>query len=95
MGAPSIAERAESFGMPAEVVDGTDFFAVHEAMGRALERTRAGDGPYALELTSARFLGHFVGDPQGYRRPEELARARARRSAATVPPCGDRSRAAG
>ena len=26
-----------------------DFFAVHEAMGRALEHGRAGEGPYALE----------------------------------------------
>ena len=33
VGAPSIAERARSFGMPAEVVDGSDFFAVHQAHG--------------------------------------------------------------
>jgi pyruvate dehydrogenase E1 component alpha subunit len=63
--------------MPAEVVDGSDFFAVHQAMGRALERGRAGEGPYALELVCSRFLGHFIGDPQGYRLPEELAQARA------------------
>ena len=75
--APSIAERARSFGMPAEVVDGADFFAVHQAMGRALERARAGVGPYALELVCSRFLGHFVGDPQAYRTAEELAQARA------------------
>ncbi len=77
VGAPSIAERAKSFGMPAEVVDGSDFFAVREAMGRALERGRAGEGPYALEIVCSRFLGHFVGDPQAYRLPEELATARA------------------
>ncbi len=75
-GAASIAERARSFGMPAEVVDGTDFFAVHEAMGRALERTRAAEGPYALEIKSYRFRGHFVGDPQAYRTPDEIAEAR-------------------
>ena len=77
VGAPSIAERAKSFGMPAEVVDGADFFAVREAMGRALERGRAGEGPYALEIVCSRFLGHFVGDPQGYRLPDELTKARA------------------
>jgi len=49
---------------------------VHQAMGRALERGRAGEGPYALEITCSRFLGHFVGDPQNYRLPEELAQAR-------------------
>jgi pyruvate dehydrogenase E1 component alpha subunit len=77
VGAPSIAERARSFGMPAEVVDGADFFAVHQAMGRALEHCRSGKGPYALELVCERFLGHFVGDPQAYRTAEELAKARA------------------
>ena len=77
VGAPSIAERARSFGMPAEVVDGADFFAVRDAMSRALERGRAGDGPYALEITCSRFMGHFLGDPQAYRLPEELAQARA------------------
>src|SRR5579864_5731055 len=77
VGRPSIADRARSFGMPAEVVDGTDFFAVHEAMGRALEHARSGQGPYALELVTTRHLGHFVGDPQGYRSAEELAQARA------------------
>ena len=77
VGAQSIAERARSFGMPAETVDGADFFAVREAMGRALERARAGEGPFALELVCSRFLGHFVGDPQAYRTAEELAQARA------------------
>jgi pyruvate dehydrogenase E1 component alpha subunit len=77
VGASSIAERVHAFGMPTEVVDGTDFFAVHEAMGRALERGRSGEGPYALEVNCFRFLGHFVGDPQAYRTAEELAQARA------------------
>lgn len=78
VGAPSLIERCKSFGMPGEVVDGTDFFAVHEAMGRALERGRAGVGPYALEIQCARFGGHFLGDPQAYRTPDELAEARGR-----------------
>ena len=77
VGAPSIAERVRSFGMPCEEVDGMDFFAVREAMTRALEHTRAAKGPYALETRCKRFLGHFVGDPQAYRTPAELAEARA------------------
>ena len=77
VGGGSIAERAHAFGMPAEVVDGSDFFAVRDAMGRALERGRSGEGPYALEIRCSRFLGHFIGDPQAYRTPEELAQARA------------------
>ncbi len=78
VGAPSIAERAASFGMPAETVDGTDFFAVRDAMARALERAR-GDGlPSTIVSECPRFLGHFVGDPQPYRSDEEKAAARAR-----------------
>lgn len=77
VGAPSIAERCQAFGMPAEVVDGSDFFAVREAMGRALERARGGGGPSALEIVCSRFLGHFVGDPQAYRTALELTEARA------------------
>ena len=76
-GGATIAERVHGFGMPCEVVDGTDFFAVREAMQRALEHARGGKGPYALEIHCKRFLGHFVGDPQAYRAPEELAAARA------------------
>jgi pyruvate dehydrogenase E1 component alpha subunit len=76
-GAPSIADRVHGFGLPCEVVDGMDFFAVHEAMSRALAVGRSGGGPYALELRCKRFLGHFVGDPQAYRTAAELAEARA------------------
>lgn len=76
-GAPSIAARVQAFGLPCEEVDGTDFFAVREAMQRALAHARGGDGPYALEIRCHRFLGHFIGDPQAYRNAEELAQARA------------------
>jgi pyruvate dehydrogenase E1 component alpha subunit len=78
LGAKSLAARVEGFGLPCPVVDGMDFFAVHEAMRAALEHTRGGHGPYALELVSHRFLGHFVGDPQAYRLPHELEAARAK-----------------
>lgn len=77
VGAASVAERARAFGMPAETVDGCDFFAVQQAMTRALEHARSGEGPYTLELMSARFAGHFIGDPQVYRNADELAEARA------------------
>ena len=76
VGAPSMAERAKSFGMAAETVDGTDFFAVRDAMARALERARAGDGPSTIVTECKRYLGHFVGDPQPYRSAEELADVR-------------------
>jgi len=77
VGASSLADRAAAFGMPAQTVDGGDFFAVQAGMRDALNHARGGNGPYTLETTCSRFLGHFVGDPQKYRSAEELATARA------------------
>lgn len=77
VGAPSIAKRAESFGLKAETVDGSDFFAVVDVMRRALDHARNGGGPVAIESVCVRHKGHFVGDPQPYRTAEELAAAAA------------------
>ena len=38
--ADNIADRAAGFGMPGVIVDGFDFFAVHEAAGEAIARAR-------------------------------------------------------
>src|SRR3954453_1289260 len=55
-----IAERAAGYGMPGEVVDGNDVGAVEEAVARALERARAGDGPTLLELKTFRRMAHSM-----------------------------------
>ena len=78
VGADSIAERAGAFGMPAETVDGASFFDVRDAMSRALERGRAGEGPSTIVTECPRYSGHFIGDPQPYRGPAEMEAARAR-----------------
>lgn len=75
-GASSLAERAASFGMPGVTVDGTDFFAVYEAMREATERARGGQGPSTIVTTCMRFHGHFVGDAQLYRSKAEIENAR-------------------
>jgi len=62
----------ESYDMPAEPVDAMDVEAVHEAVGRAAERARAGDGPTFLEFRTYRFRGHSMSDPQKYRSREEV-----------------------
>ncbi len=76
VGSKDIAGRARGFGMPAEVCDGADFFSVHEAMGRAVERARGGGGPSTIEARITRFFGHFEGDPMLYRARDEVARQR-------------------
>ena len=63
--------------MPAEKVDGTDFFAVYEAVGRAVARARRGEGPSAVEAVALRYYGHFEGDMQRYRAKDEVAKHRA------------------
>ena len=76
VGSKDIAGRARGFGMPAEVCDGADFFSVYEAMGRATERARRGEGPSAIEAKITRFFGHFEGDPMLYRAKDEVTRLR-------------------
>jgi pyruvate dehydrogenase E1 component alpha subunit len=74
-----VAKRADGFGLPGVVVDGHDFFAVHEAAGEAIDRARSGRGPSLLECKVNRYYGHFEGDQQTYRAPgevEELRRVR-------------------
>ncbi|MEN0133536.1 MAG: thiamine pyrophosphate-dependent dehydrogenase E1 component subunit alpha [Rhodococcus sp. (in: high G+C Gram-positive bacteria)] len=76
VGAPSIASRSASFGMPATTVDGTDFFEVHEATQEALERARGGGGPSTIEAVAHRWHGHFEGDAQLYRTADQVAELR-------------------
>jgi acetoin:2,6-dichlorophenolindophenol oxidoreductase subunit alpha len=67
-----IAARAGAYGVPFEVVDGNDLWAVREAAARAVERARAGDGPTLLECRTYRHFGHSKSDPAPYRPKEEL-----------------------
>src|SRR3989344_627041 len=76
VGGRDIANRAASFGMPAVKVDGTDFFAVYEAVAVAVERARNGEGPSAIEAVAHRWHGHFEGDPMLYRADGEVERLR-------------------
>ena len=66
VGSKDIAGRASGFGLPAVKVDGTDFFAVHEAAGKAIARARKGDGPSVIEATARRWFGHYEGDAAAY-----------------------------
>ena len=70
------ADRASGFNMPGVVIDGHDFFAVHEAAGEAIKRARAGAGPSLLECKLNRYYGHFEGDAQTYRGPDEVKKLR-------------------
>ena len=75
----SYVDRAAGFGLPGITVDGTDFFAVHEAAGEIIRRAREGGGPSLRECKMVRFYGHFEGDAQTYRAPGENEDNRANR----------------
>jgi TPP-dependent pyruvate/acetoin dehydrogenase alpha subunit len=73
-----IGIRAASFGMPSQVVDGNDLWAVREAALEAVGRARAGEGPTLLECQTYRHYGHSKSDPAKYRPPDEVERWLAR-----------------
>jgi pyruvate dehydrogenase E1 component alpha subunit len=58
--------------MPGQKVDGNDIMAVRKATTQAVARARAGEGPTFIENKTYRIKGHFEGDPQKYRTPEEV-----------------------
>ena len=77
MAVETVAVRAEGYGMPGVVVDGTDVVAVHRATSEAAARARAGDGPTLVEAIVERYLPHTSDDDDSrYRDEEELAEAR-------------------
>lgn len=88
----NIADRAAGYGMPGEVVDGTDVFAVRESTVRAVDRARSGGGPSLIECKCYRWLGHHAGDPAHYRPAGELESWKQR---CPVKICSERLRAQG
>jgi TPP-dependent pyruvate/acetoin dehydrogenase alpha subunit len=76
VGSDDLTGRARGFGMFAECVDGADYHAVYDAMGRAVARAKNGEGPSTIEAKITRYYGHFEGDPQNYRAKDEVANLR-------------------
>jgi pyruvate dehydrogenase E1 component alpha subunit len=75
-----ISERACSYDMANEVVDGQDVLVMHAAMERAVERARKDKLPTLLEVRTYRFMGHSMSDPihGHYRTREEVEDQRKR-----------------
>jgi pyruvate dehydrogenase E1 component alpha subunit len=66
-----LAQRARSYHMPGNCVDGMDAIEVYRSVKVAVDRARAGGGPSFIEAKTYRFLGHYVGDPALYMPPDE------------------------
>jgi pyruvate dehydrogenase E1 component alpha subunit len=70
MAVENVADRAEAYGMPGEIVDGNDIVSVWDAATRAIQRARAGGGPTLIECKTFRMTGHSAHDDAGYVPPE-------------------------
>jgi pyruvate dehydrogenase E1 component alpha subunit len=74
-----LASRFAAYGIPAERIDGMDFFTVRAAARRAIASVRASGRPVAIEALTYRFAGHGAADLfQPYRSREDVERARGR-----------------
>ncbi|UYZ58402.1 pyruvate dehydrogenase (acetyl-transferring) E1 component subunit alpha [Hymenobacter latericus] len=74
----------EGYDMPSEPVDAMQVEEVHQAVARAAERARAGEGPTFLEFKTYRYKGHSMSDPAKYRTKEEVEGYRQRDSIENV-----------
>ncbi len=72
MNIAQISQRACAYGIPGETIDGNDLTAVHQAVAKAAEYIRAGNGPYLLEMLTYRWKGHSKSDRQAYRTRDEV-----------------------
>ena len=66
MACANVADRGPAYGIPAEICDGNDVFAVHAAVGRAVDHARAGKGPSLVECKTFRMTGHSAHDGATY-----------------------------
>ncbi len=66
------SRRGASFDLPGLKVDGMDVHTVREAGREAVAWSRAGKGPFILEVMTYRYRGHSMSDPAQYRSREEV-----------------------
>jgi TPP-dependent pyruvate/acetoin dehydrogenase alpha subunit len=64
--------RAAGYGMEGVTLDGNDAGAVYATVADSVARARAGGGPRLLNCVTYRHSGHYVGDAEVYRDPDEV-----------------------
>jgi len=67
----TIAERAAAYNMPGVRVDGMDVVEVYKATQEAVESAKKGEGPTLIECDTYRKYGHFEGDEQKVKSPDD------------------------
>ncbi len=70
---PTLAAKADAYGIPGVRVDGNDVLAVYAATSDAVRRARSGEGPVLIEALTYRQGAHSTSDdPRAYRQDEEV-----------------------
>ena len=76
-GVTHLAQRAAGFAdnrMHAEIINGMDVLATRDAVRRAAQGCREGQGPYFFDVDTYRYFGHSLSDPRNeYRTRDEEA----------------------
>jgi pyruvate dehydrogenase E1 component alpha subunit len=67
-----IRQKAEGYGMKNGQADGMDVMKVYDAAVEAINFVRSEAQPFFLEIDTYRFRGHSMGDPERYRKAEEV-----------------------
>jgi 2-oxoisovalerate dehydrogenase E1 component alpha subunit len=73
MAVAQVADKAKGLGLPGISVDGMDVMAMHQAVSKAVERARAGEGPTLVEARVYRLTPHSSDDDdRSYRSRQEV-----------------------
>lgn len=67
-----IRQKADGYGISNQRIHGMDVIEVRQTAGKVIEEVRSGHGPYFLEIVTYRYRGHSMGDPERYRKKEEI-----------------------
>jgi len=70
--AAPLERRAAGYGVDYVAVDGNDVAATASVMDAMAQAARDGRGPVIVEAATYRWHGHYEGDPERYRSPEEV-----------------------
>lgn len=71
---PTLAQKADGYGMRGVRVDGNDVVACHVVVAEAAARARRGEGPTLIEAMTYRMSPHTTADdPTRYRGDDEVA----------------------
>lgn len=64
-------KKSCAYETPGVKVDGMDPLAVYDAVRKAADKARDGEGPSYIEAVTYRFRGHSISDPGTYRSEQE------------------------